>query len=223
VQPEQTLDIDRLAADAGAMVEFREVLLVGNDGDVQVGAPFVEGARVVAEVLEQGRDKKLLVFKYKNKVRYRRRHGHRQAFTRLAIRQILTEGGVASAEEKPARPSRKRAAPKAKTEPEGEVELAAQVPQPESVEAPTAEPATTPEAAAEQLKHPARPRKRPEGETQASVTETTAGARPQRTARSRKATSGETEQSESDRAPGRAEGEAKPARRTRTSKTQTEE
>jgi len=116
VQPEQTLDVDRLAAEAGALVEFREVLLVGGDGDVQLGNPFVEGARVVAEVLDQGRGKKILVFKYKNKTRYRRRHGHRQAYTRLAIKQILTDGQVAvtDAEDKPARAQRRRTAPKAK-------------------------------------------------------------------------------------------------------------
>jgi large subunit ribosomal protein L21 len=116
VQPEQTIDIDRVAADAGAMVEFREVLLVGGDGDVLLGTPFVEGARVVAEVLDQGRGKKILVFKYKNKTRYRRRRGHRQAYTRLAIRQILTDGkaSAADAEEKPSRTSRRRATPKAK-------------------------------------------------------------------------------------------------------------
>ena len=107
------------------MVEFREVLLVGSDGDVQLGSPFVEGACVVAEVLDQGRDKKVLVFKYKNKTRYRRRHGHRQAYTRLAIRQILTEGGVAAAEDEEAvRPARKRAAPKAKA-PAGEIKAGA--------------------------------------------------------------------------------------------------
>jgi large subunit ribosomal protein L21 len=118
VQPEQTIDIDRVAADAGAMVEFREVLLVGGEDDVLLGTPFVEGARVVAEVLDQGRGKKLLVFKYKNKTRYRRRRGHRQAYTRLAIRQILTDGKASApdAEEKPARTSRRRAAPKAKQE-----------------------------------------------------------------------------------------------------------
>jgi len=119
VQPDQTLDIDRVAAEAGALVEFREVLLVSGDGDVQLGTPFVEGARVVAEVLDQGRGKKILVFKYKNKTRYRRRHGHRQAYTRLAIRQILTDGQAAGAEDKPAGSQRRRAAPKAKERGEG--------------------------------------------------------------------------------------------------------
>lgn len=121
MQPEQTVDIDRLAAEAGSLVEFREVLLVGGDGDdVRLGSPFVEGARVVAEVLDQGRGKKILVFKYKNKTRYRRRRGHRQAFTRLAIRQILTDDGqatVPAAEDKP-RTQRRRTAPKTKREAE---------------------------------------------------------------------------------------------------------
>ena len=86
---------------------------------MQIGNPFVDGARVMAEVLEHGRDRKIIVFKYKNKTRYRRRHGHRQDFTRLAIRQILIDGReVAVEEKKPAgAPPRKRAAPKARTEP----------------------------------------------------------------------------------------------------------
>lgn len=79
-----------------------------------MGTPVVDGACVLAEVLEHGRDKKILVFKYKNKTRYRRRFGHRQDFTRLAIRQILTEGQQAvEAAEKPKRPARKKAAVKA--------------------------------------------------------------------------------------------------------------
>jgi len=69
---------------------------------MQIGNPFVDGARVMAEVLEHGRDRKILVYKYKNKTRYRRRHGHRQGFTRLAIRQILVDG-----REWPARPTRR--------------------------------------------------------------------------------------------------------------------
>ena len=143
MQPDQTLDIDRLPAEAGAQVEFREVLLVGGDGNVQLGTPFVEGARVVAEVLDQGRGKKILVFKYKNKTRYRRRHGHRQAYTRLAIKQILTDGqtSIPDAEDKPARTQRKRAAPKAKR---GE---ATEIATPESVEATVAVAETKPRRA----------------------------------------------------------------------------
>jgi large subunit ribosomal protein L21 len=114
VRPDQTLQVDRLAAEAGSTVEFREVLLIGDNGGTQIGNPFVEGARVIAEVLEQGRDRKVMVFKYKNKTRYRRRHGHRQQFTSLTIREILTAGGKPATEpegeKKPARKASKRSA-----------------------------------------------------------------------------------------------------------------
>ena len=94
------------------------MLLVDDAGEVQVGTPFVEGARVVAEVIEQGRDTKILVFKYKNKTRYRRRHGHRQAYTRVAIREILTHGREAAKTDadKPTRAPRRRSAPEKKAE-----------------------------------------------------------------------------------------------------------
>jgi hypothetical protein len=85
---------------------------------------------VVAEVLEHGRDKKILVFKYKNKTRYRRRYGHRQDFTRLAIKQIVSDGKVVEAAEKPKRPARKKPAK-------------AEEPAVDAVEAPVVEAAAT--------------------------------------------------------------------------------
>jgi len=201
------------------MVEFREVLLVGSDGDVQLGSPFVEGACVVAEVLDQGRDKKVLVFKYKNKTRYRRRHGHRQAYTRLAIRQILTEGGVAAAEDEEAvRPARKRAAPKAKA-PAGEIKAGAPTTQEEAVEASAASPIEIPEGTVPTPKRAARPRKRAETETAATAPEATAGARPRRAPRPHKSAGEETGQPDSVGAQEAAESEAKPAPNTRTKKT----
>jgi large subunit ribosomal protein L21 len=115
------LDVDRLQAEVGATIELRDVLLLSGGDTPRVGSPHVEGAMVLAEVLEHGRDAKLVVFKYKNKTRYRRRHGHRQDFTRLAIRDILVDGKKSAAkddkaEEKPKRPARKRVA-KADQEP----------------------------------------------------------------------------------------------------------
>jgi large subunit ribosomal protein L21 len=89
VAPNQLLDVERLRADVGAVVELSDVLMVADGDDVTVGQPQVTGARVVAEVMEHGRGPKLIVFKYKNKTRYRKKTGHRQAYTRLAIRQIL--------------------------------------------------------------------------------------------------------------------------------------
>jgi large subunit ribosomal protein L21 len=103
--------VDRLQAEVGDTVELADVLLVSSSDGATVGTPIVGGAKVVAEVLEHGRDAKVLVFKYKNKTRYRRRHGHRQDFTRLAIRDILVGGKPAKAtaeEEKPKRPARRR-------------------------------------------------------------------------------------------------------------------
>jgi large subunit ribosomal protein L21 len=85
------------------MVELNDVLLIAGNGEVRVGRPRLEGARVIAEVVEHGRDRKIVVFKYKSKTRYRRRRGHRQGYTRLAVRQILTAEGPPKAEEKPKR------------------------------------------------------------------------------------------------------------------------
>jgi len=84
--------VDRLQVQVGETIEMTDILLLGGNGDVSIGTPTVEGARVLAEVVEHGRGKKLLVFKYKSKVRYRRRKGHRQGYTRLAIREILAAG-----------------------------------------------------------------------------------------------------------------------------------
>ena len=183
MQPEQTIDIDRVAAEAGARLEFREVLLVGDDGEVQLGTPFVEGARVVAEVLDQGRGKKILVFKYKNKTRYRRRHGHRQAYTRLAIRQILTDGqaSMPDVEGKPARAQRKRAAPRAK----GEAE-AAEIATPKSAEATVAVAETKP-GRAKQARAPAPVAATDEGAAPDEAAHAPeAGAKPARRARTKK-------------------------------------
>jgi len=116
-----------------------------------VGTPIVHGARVLAEVLEHGRDKKILVFKYKNKTRYRRRFGHRQDFTRLAIRQILTEGQQAVvATAKPKRPARKKAAIKAEEPVVEAAQTAAIESAPaEAAEAPTPRRARAPKPKAE--------------------------------------------------------------------------
>jgi large subunit ribosomal protein L21 len=104
------LDVDRLEADVGARVELTDVLLLSESGRAVVGTPTVADARVVAEVVEHGRDKKILVFKYKNKTRYRRRRGHRQDYTRLAIKQIGI-GTMEAPRATPKRVSRKKSDP----------------------------------------------------------------------------------------------------------------
>ena len=82
------ITIEKLEATADETVTFDEVLTVVNDGDVKVGTPLVNGAKVTGTVLEQGKAKKILVFKYKAKSNYRRRQGHRQPFTKLTIEKI---------------------------------------------------------------------------------------------------------------------------------------
>ena len=77
-----------MEATADETVTFDEVLTVVNDGDVKVGTPLVNGAKVTGTVLEQGKAKKILVFKYKAKSNYRRRQGHRQPFTKVRIESI---------------------------------------------------------------------------------------------------------------------------------------
>jgi large subunit ribosomal protein L21 len=89
VEAGQILDIALLEeAEPGSEIELGEVLLVGGEQTV-VGAPLVDGAKVVAKVLGETKGDKLVVFKYKNKKRYRRRTGHRQQYTRIAISEII--------------------------------------------------------------------------------------------------------------------------------------
>ena len=137
--------MDSISAEVGSTVELSDVLLIASNGDVRVGRPTIEGARVIAEVVEHGRDRKIIVFKYKAKTRYRRRRGHRQGYTRLAVRQIVTAEGVIEAEAKPKRRAAAKAAAKParrarKTEPEAAAPAAEAVPvEAAPVEAPAVE------------------------------------------------------------------------------------
>lgn len=88
VEQGQTLDVALMDAEPGTEVVLGDVLLVGDTDDVKIGAPTVANARVVAEVVGEARGEKIIVFKYKRKKRYRRRTGHRQDYTRLAIKSI---------------------------------------------------------------------------------------------------------------------------------------
>lgn len=83
-----TIMVEKLAGEAGTEVVFDQVLMVVNDADVKVGKPVVEGAKVTGKVEAQGKEKKILVFKYKAKSNYRRRQGHRQPFTKVVIEKI---------------------------------------------------------------------------------------------------------------------------------------
>ena len=82
------LKVDRFETEAGEQVEFDSVLLVSDDKKVQVGQPYVKGVKVKAVVEEHGKDKKIVVFKYKRRKNYRRTRGHRQQFSLLRIKEI---------------------------------------------------------------------------------------------------------------------------------------
>jgi large subunit ribosomal protein L21 len=117
VKPGDTIAVERITGAPGDILDLGRVLLVGGNGDgTRVGLPGVDGAVVRAEVVEHARGEKIIVFRYKSKVRYRRKTGHRQALTRLRITDILVDGAsaVAAAEapasEEAAAPARGRRA-----------------------------------------------------------------------------------------------------------------
>ena len=88
VQEGDVLFVEKLNAEVDSTVELTEVLAVSKDEELKVGAPVVEGAKVVAKVLAQGKAKKVVVFKYKPKKDYRRKNGHRQPYTKIVIEKI---------------------------------------------------------------------------------------------------------------------------------------
>lgn len=90
VEPGQTIEVEKLPYAEGDTVELTDVLLVSDDTGVRHGRPLVEGAKVVGRVVKHGRGPKIIVFKYKPKVRYRKKTGHRQSITRIAIDDIVT-------------------------------------------------------------------------------------------------------------------------------------
>jgi large subunit ribosomal protein L21 len=119
VEAGSTLVVEKLAGEPGSSVTFDRVLLVGDGETVTVGTPTVQGASVRATVLGEELGPKIVVFKFKQKVKYRRRTGHRQHLTRLHIDAISADGKTVTAEEKAPRPaSRPKAAPKAAAEAE---------------------------------------------------------------------------------------------------------
>jgi large subunit ribosomal protein L21 len=90
VEQGDTVDIALMEAEPGSEIELEEVLLVSGTDTVKVGTPLVPGARVRAQVVGDVKGEKIIVFRYRNKKRYRRRMGHRQQFTRIKIDEILT-------------------------------------------------------------------------------------------------------------------------------------
>jgi large subunit ribosomal protein L21 len=88
VQEGDVIFVEKLNAEVDSIVELTEVLAVSNGEGLKVGTPVVEGAKVVAKVVAQGKAKKVVVFKYKPKKDYRRKNGHRQPYTKLVVEKI---------------------------------------------------------------------------------------------------------------------------------------
>lgn len=95
VAPGQTVDVDRLKVEDGDTVEIDRVLMIADGERVVVGTPAVSGAKVFATCQSQVKGDKIIVFKFKSKVRYRRKTGHRPVYTRLVIDKIVEPEGVA--------------------------------------------------------------------------------------------------------------------------------
>jgi len=138
VAADDLLRVEKLAGDAGDMVEFNEVLMVGEGADAKIGTPFVEGALVTAEVVEQGRARKVIAFKKRRRQNSKRTRGHRQHQTLVRIAEILTDG---------AKPTKKAAAKKAPAKTtEAAAKPASEKPEAKAAEKPAAkeQPATEP-------------------------------------------------------------------------------
>ncbi len=88
VQEGDVVFVEKIEAEDGTLVTFDKVLAISNEGNVTFGKPLVENASVSAKVLGQGKDKKIIVFKYKPKKGYRNKNGHRQPYTKVQIDKI---------------------------------------------------------------------------------------------------------------------------------------
>ena len=96
VAPGQKIDVDRLGVYEGKDIELSKVLLIADGEDTIIGSPTIDGAKVIATCLGEKKGDKVIVFKYKPKVRYRRKTGHRQIHANLEIKEIVKPGGEAA-------------------------------------------------------------------------------------------------------------------------------
>lgn len=154
VQPNEIIRVEKLGGEAGDSVAFESVLMVSGDSGVTVGAPLVEGATVAGEVVEQLRDRKIIIFKKRRRKHYRRRNGHRQHLTAVRITEILTDGR---------KPAEKKAAAKSDAKPaaktEAPVEAGETAPKAASKAAPKAAEKKTPAKSQAKPKAAAKPKK----------------------------------------------------------------
>ena len=93
VRSSQVINVELLQVEKGKDIELSPVLMIADGEEVIIGTPAIEGAKVIATCIEQGKSRKIIVFRYKSKVRERRKTGHRQPYTRLLIKEIVKPGG----------------------------------------------------------------------------------------------------------------------------------
>jgi large subunit ribosomal protein L21 len=93
VAPKQTIDVERLDVPEGGKVELDKVLFIGEDKNTLIGDPVIRGAKVVATSLGEAKGEKVIVFRYKSKVRYRSKRGHRQTYTKILVNDIVKGKG----------------------------------------------------------------------------------------------------------------------------------
>ena len=150
VAEDDVIQVERLAGVAGDAVEIADVLLIGDDGSTTAGTPLIDGAKVMASVVEQSRGPKILIFKKKRRKNYRRLGGHRQDLTVLRITDILPDGKAKPA----AKGASKKTPAKPKVEPAATVTETA-----EPASKAAAKPKAAPEAKARRAKPkaPAKP------------------------------------------------------------------
>ncbi len=131
VQNGDRISVEKLNIEDGGKVVFDKVLVCGNGSDIKVGTPYLDAVTVEGEVVESGKGKKVVIFKYKAKKDYRKKQGHRQPYTMVEIKAIdgdttVPEKEEAPKKEKPAKKKAKKAAPKKEKEEKPEVEEAAE-------------------------------------------------------------------------------------------------
>ena len=114
VSKDDIITVEKLAAEAGSAVDLDKILMIGDGEATTVGTPLLEGAKVTAEVIEQKRGKKIIVFKKKRRKNYRRTQGHRQNLTVLRITDILADGKKA-AQKAPKKTAKPRTSEKSET------------------------------------------------------------------------------------------------------------
>ena len=101
VKASEILKIERLKNDQSNKIEFKEVLAYGNDKTLEVGSPLIQGAKVEAELIKNGKNRTILVFKKRRRKNSRRKNGHRQRYSLIKINKIISKDGALLAEAKP--------------------------------------------------------------------------------------------------------------------------